>query len=142
MRGFFSASGVLEMQTILIIDESPAQIRDLAERIEHWGYDTLAASSTVEGIEVARTLGPDLILLDQCLLETTGLEALSVLCRDPLTRDIPVIMLSSRPHPAAKIRALWHGARDYLSKPVDAAALSDALDVALDYPVRTPSLAV
>lgn len=130
------------MQTILIIDESPAQVRDLVQLIERHGYRTLTACSTSEGIEAAREHQPDLVLLDQCLLETRGLEALAALGRDPLTSEIPVIMLASRPHAAAKIRALWHGARDYLSKPVDAGALTDALVMALDYPVRVTSLAV
>lgn len=130
------------MQTILIIDESAPHARHLAQLIERRGYRTLASSSTSEGIEAARHRQPDLILLDQGLLESAGIEALSALGRDPLTSDIPVIVLASRPHAAAKIRALWQGARDYLSKPVDAGALADAVGVALDSPARSPSLAV
>ena len=105
-------------------------------------HGELVGHHVEDGLEAARAQQPDLILLDQCTLETRGLEALSALGRDPLTSQIPVIMLASRPHAAAKIRALWHGARDYLSKPVDAGALADAVGVALDYPARSHSVAV
>lgn len=71
------------------------------------------------GIELAREHRPDLILLDMHLPDLSGTEVLGRLQADPLTRDIPVVILSADATSAQQERLLARGAAAYVSKPID-----------------------
>ncbi|MDN5872762.1 MAG: response regulator transcription factor [Sinobacteraceae bacterium] len=99
---------------ILVIDDE-AQIRrflDIGLRAE--GYEVLLASNAAEGLALAATQSPDLLILDIGLPDRDGHEVLAEVRQ---WSQLPVLMLSVRDAEAEKVRALDRGANDYMTKP-------------------------
>ena len=102
-------------EPILIIDDS-TELRSLLESILPFsGYHTLSASTGEEGLELATTLRPDVILVDLELPDTTGLKVIEELNRRGIT--IPTIMITGYGSEGTAARALRLGAQGYLVKP-------------------------
>jgi two-component system KDP operon response regulator KdpE len=99
---------------ILVIDDE-AQIRrflDIGLRAE--GYEVLLAANAAEGLALAATRSPDLVILDLGLPDRDGHDVLAELRQ---WSQVPVLMLSARDTEGEKVRALDHGANDYVTKP-------------------------
>jgi two-component system KDP operon response regulator KdpE len=99
---------------ILVIDDE-AQIRrflDIGLRAE--GYEVLLAANAAEGLALAATRSPDLVILDIGLPDCEGHDVLAELRQ---WSQVPVLMLSVRDAESEKVRALDHGANDYVTKP-------------------------
>jgi two-component system KDP operon response regulator KdpE len=99
---------------ILVIDDE-AQIRrflDIGLRAE--GYDVLLAANAKDGLALAATQSPDLVILDLGLPDMDGHDLLAELRQ---WSQVPVLMLSVRDAENEKVRALDHGANDYVTKP-------------------------
>lgn len=103
-------------QKILIVDDTPADIEALNELFQDQ-YQTLAAMSGAEGLELALTLDPDLILLDLVLPDMDGYQVCAKLNADLRTKDIPVLLMAGRDEAEDGSRGLDCGAADYLAKP-------------------------
>lgn len=101
---------------VLVIDDDEL-IRDmLTDSLELSGYEVQTASDGVKGVECARQMVPDLVVLDVQMPELDGFEVLRSLREDAATRETPVLMLSSLNKPHLKIKALEAGADDYITK--------------------------
>ncbi len=99
---------------ILVIDDE-AQIRrflDIGLRAE--GYEVLLAANAADGLALAATQSPDLVILDIGLPDREGHDVLDELRQ---WSQVPVLMLSVRDAESEKVRALDHGANDYVTKP-------------------------
>jgi two-component system cell cycle response regulator DivK len=92
------------------------------------------ASDGVEGVEQARSWGPDLILIDLRMPRMDGFEAIEVLRGDPKTADIPIIAISAWASAKHKERALQVGANEHFTKPVDLSRLIDTINSYLSHP--------
>ena len=104
---------------VLLVDDN-SQIRQLlALGLEESGYDIVEAATGVESLEQARTTRPDLIVMDLAMPDGNGDEAIASLKADPLTRDIPVIVLTAMLHGLLIDRAIAAGAAEILHKPVN-----------------------
>ncbi len=103
-------------RTVLVIDDDPNAIYLLRENLADGGYQVVGATSSDDGLRKARDLRPDAISLDILMPDKDGWQVLKELKADPLTRDIPIIILSIVDE---KTRAYRMGAFDYLVKPVD-----------------------
>lgn len=90
------------------------------------------ASTGEDGIEVARQLRPDVIIMDVVMPGLNGFEATRLLARDQDTADIPVIMLSTRNGESDRVWGLRQGASDYLFKPVSRDDLLCSVDAVLE----------
>ena len=114
---------------ILIIDDS-TELRSLLESIlPYSGYHTLSASTGEEGLELASTLRPDVILVDLELPDTTGLKVIEELNRRGLT--IPTIMITGYGSEGTAARALRLGAEGYLVKPFTTEEVLSSVEKAL-----------
>jgi len=111
-------------ERILIVDDDSAIRSMLKQYLHDRGYETEEASDAKEAIGKARSLRPDLILLDIMMPGLSGYDVLRVLKNDEITRDIPVIVVSVLED---KQRALMLGASDYLTKPVYEGELFDKI---------------
>lgn len=102
---------------ILVVEDEPAVREMLRFVLEQDGFTV----HETEDAETARarinTQAPDLLLLDWMLPGTSGVELARGLKRDPLTREIPIIMLTARGEEDDKVRGLEGGADDYITKP-------------------------
>ncbi|MDR0858160.1 MAG: diguanylate cyclase [Oscillospiraceae bacterium] len=101
---------------ILIIDDSRLNILALS-KILSADYSLFAAKSGAEGLAIAAKNRPDLILLDLMMPEMDGYEVFRRLLKQPETRDIPVIFVTSSPEQDNEEAALIMGAADYIIKP-------------------------
>lgn len=108
---------------ILIVDDIETNRRLLEGRLAAEYFETAAACTGPECLEVARAFAPDLILLDVMMPGMNGFEVCQALKRDPVTAHIPVVMITALDQREARIAGLKAGADDFLTKPVDDVAL-------------------
>jgi CheY-like chemotaxis protein len=114
---------------ILYIEDNPANIEVVARFLRAWPDTTLTCeTSGREGIDAAVRDVPDLVLLDIHLPDLPGDQVLNELVAMPVTAAIPVVVLSADATPGAVRRLLAHGARAYLTKPIDLAELGRLLE--------------
>ena len=109
---------------ILVVDDVPDNVDILQMRLESQGYEVVTAGDGVEAIEKTRELLPDLVLLDIMMPKMDGIDALKRLKADPALPFIPVILVTAKADASDVIAGLESGGDDYLTKPVDHAALS------------------
>ena len=115
------------MSKILIVDDSPAQLHTLRKMVEEGGHQAVIADSGEAAIELAADENPELILMDIVMPGMSGYQATRTLRRDESTRHIPVILVSSKDGEADRAWGLRQGAKEYVTKPVNARTLLDAI---------------
>lgn len=104
-------------RTILIVDDEQA-IRDMiAAALEMAGYVTIEAADGQAALQIVIDQRPDLILLDWMLSNQSGIDLARRLKRDPVTAEIPIIMLTAKGEEDHKVKGLEAGADDYITKP-------------------------
>jgi twitching motility two-component system response regulator PilH len=108
---------------VLVIDDSPTETRILGHTLIKAGYRVEIAVNGLEGVEMARRLMPDLILMDVIMPALNGFQATRMLSRDAATARIPIVILSTKDQSTDRTWGLRQGAVDYLVKPVDMAEL-------------------
>lgn len=101
----------------LIIDDSGTVVFALRRILQSTGYTTQEAFDAESGIEIARTERPEVIFLDIVLPGMNGFAALRLLRRDPLTKNIPIIMMSSNEQATEQFFGSRIGADDFMKKP-------------------------
>jgi adenylate cyclase len=109
---------------ILIVDDVPDNVDILQMRLEAQGYEVVTAGDGLEALGKIRELLPDLVLLDVMMPKLDGIETVKRLKADPALPFIPVILVTSKADASDVIAGLESGGDDYLTKPVDHAALS------------------
>ena len=105
-----------EKQTVLAIDDMPANLKLLGEILKP-EYRFLVATSGAQGLELATSKQPDLILLDVMMPEMDGYEVCRQLKANPLTQSIPVIFITALKEETDEEKGLEIGAIDYITKP-------------------------
>ncbi len=106
-------------RTILVIDDEPVNIQLLRRKLEWEGHSVLSASNGSDGIELAKSGEPDLILLDIMMPGMDGFEVCQKLREDDQTKSIPVIFVTAQNSKQGKLEGLEAGAVDYITKPID-----------------------
>ena len=120
------------MAQILIVDDSPTEAHVLRGILERNGFDVEIAGNGAEGIERARELRPDLVLMDVVMPGLNGFQATRQLSKDPETRVIPVIIVTTKDQDTDRVWGLRQGARDFLTKPVSEKTLMEKINVVLE----------
>ncbi|MDR5836863.1 diguanylate cyclase domain-containing protein [Caballeronia sp. LZ034LL] len=103
---------------LLIADDQPLNIRVLYELL-HDVCDIFMATSGSQALQICQAEAPDLILLDVVMDDLDGHEVCRRLKADPLTRDVPVIFITSQDRADDEVKALELGAVDFISKPIN-----------------------
>jgi PAS domain S-box-containing protein len=114
----------LKYNTILIVDDDQMSREMIQSFLQREGFHVLLAATGEEGIRIAREERPGAITLDVMMPDMDGWAVLAALKSDPLTHDIPVIMLTVAED---RSRGYTLGASDYVTKPVDWNRLSEIL---------------
>lgn len=122
------------MKRVLVVEDVQLN-RDLLVQLLEEEYEVSTAADGAAGIEAARRVRPDLILMDLQLPLVDGWEATRRIKADPELRSIPVIAVSSHAMPGDEQRALDSGCDGYLSKPLDETRLFEMLETLLGPPV-------
>ena len=109
----------MPISKILVVDDSPTERHFLSEILTKQGYQVVMAESGEEALTKAKQLKPDLILMDVVMPGLNGFQATRAITKEAETKDIPVIMCTSKGQETDKVWGMRQGARDYVVKPVN-----------------------
>jgi two-component system cell cycle response regulator DivK len=106
------------MTKILIVEDNEMNRDMLARRLERKGYAVVCAVDGPEGIAMAQSEAPDIILMDVALGEIDGWEATLAIHANPATAEIPVIALTAHALESDRLKSIEVGCVDFETKPV------------------------
>ena len=113
----FEDSPQVRNASILIVDDTIYNIQLLSLMLIRQGYKVYQATSGLEALDKVKEQLPDIILLDIRMPDINGYEVCTRLKSNPITKDIPIIFISSIEEPSEKVEAFSVGGVDYISKP-------------------------
>jgi CheY-like chemotaxis protein len=116
------------MARILLVEDNEMNRDMLSRRLVRSGYEVVIAVQGEEGVELARTTSPDLVLMDMSLPVLDGWEATRRLKGDPATREIPIIALTAHAMSGDREKARAAGCDDFDTKPVEYARLVSKIE--------------
>ena len=119
------------MARILVADDDPLSIKLLNFRLSSVGHEVIFAVNGGEALEIATREKPDLVLLDIMMPVMNGFQVLRKLKSQEETKNIPVIMLTSKVQEKDVVFGLEAGAEDYITKPFSFAELNARVNRAL-----------
>jgi DNA-binding response OmpR family regulator len=102
---------------ILVVDDEPDALELVEVNLATAGFHVVTAGDGKAALKKARSILPSLIILDLMLPEVDGLEVCKTLRHDPVTQDIPIIMLTAKATEIDRVLGLELGADDYVTKP-------------------------
>ena len=119
------------MARILIVDDSPSQLAGIRRIVEKLGHQPLTAEDGQAGVEAAKRELPDLILMDVVMPNLNGFQATRSISREPTTKHIPVVLITTKDQETDRIWGMRQGARGYLTKPFTETELADVISSTL-----------
>ena len=119
------------MANILIIDDSPTEVHVFKTMLEKHGHTVHIAESGEEGVEKAKEILPDLVLMDIVMPGMNGFQATRQLSTIEATKSIPVIIVTTKDQETDKVWGIRQGAKDYIVKPVKEEDLVSRVNSAL-----------
>lgn len=115
------------MARILFVDDDPFTLETLDKSVQIFGHQAILASTGKQGLDMARSHIPDLIMLDMRLPDMDGLTILKNLRLTPSTAPIPVVVLSASPEVDFAEVSQAAGADNILNKPIRLQTLQDVI---------------
>lgn len=119
------------MAKILLVEDNEMNRDMLSRRLQKKGYEVVTAVDGVEGVALAVSEAPALILMDMSLPVVDGWEATRQLKASPATRSIPIIALTAHAMSGDREKALEAGCDDFDTKPVELARLLEKIEALL-----------
>lgn len=120
------------MKKILLVEDNEMNRDMLSRRLVRKGYEVGIAVDGRQGVEMAQSAAPDLILMDMSLPVLDGWEATRQLKNSDATRHIPIIALTAHAMSGDRERALEAGCDDYDTKPIELARLLEKIETMLN----------
>jgi|SRR4051812_33003807 DNA-binding response OmpR family regulator len=105
--------------TVLVVDDDPVILKLLEVNFEMEGFEVVRAADGAEGLERARAVLPDIVILDVMMPRMTGYEVAKALREDEDTAHIPIIFVTARAQSQDVERGMELGVDDYVTKPFD-----------------------
>jgi CheY-like chemotaxis protein len=115
-------------KVILIVEDDPKSLKLTRDLLKISGYTTIQATDGKQGLELAKAAKPDLILMDIMMPKMDGYAACHGIKADPVTRNIPVVMLTAVGYELNKKLAERMGADGYVTKPFSRQELLDVIN--------------
>ncbi|PNS08193.1 twitching motility response regulator PilH [Solilutibacter silvestris] len=115
------------MAHILVVDDSPSQLLGLRRVVEKLGHQCSTAEDGAAGVELAKSLLPDLILMDVVMPNLNGFQATRSITREETTRHIPVVLVTTKDQDTDRMWGMRQGARAYITKPFSEKELSEVV---------------
>ena len=119
------------MAKILLVEDNEMNRDMLSRRLERKGYEVEMAVDGRQGVDKAKTLAYDLVLMDMSLPEIDGWEATRELRADPATKELPIIALTAHAMSGDREKALEAGCNDYDTKPIELGRLLGKMEALL-----------
>ena len=112
---------------ILVVDDSPVELRLVTAALASGGYRILTAVDGEDAVEKAISEQPKLIVLDVVMPKKNGYQVCRTLKTTDETKNIPIVLLTSKNQDSDKFWGMKQGADEYLTKPFDSAALLETV---------------
>jgi DNA-binding response OmpR family regulator len=112
---------------ILLVDDEPSIVKMVGKRLEVEGFDVLIATDGQEGLTQARSVSPDLIVLDLMLPKMNGYEVCTMLKQDARYQRIPIVLFTAKAQEKDEKLGMECGANAYVRKPFRAQELLDTI---------------
>ena len=119
------------MAKILIVDDSPTDIHVIEAMLLKAGHEVVAVDSGEKAIDTAHDIEPDLILMDIIMPGLNGFQVTRMLSKNPLTSNIPIIILTTKNMETDRVWGLRQGAKEFLVKPPSSNSLLATIDLCL-----------
>ena len=119
------------MAKILLVEDNEMNRDMLSRRLTRRGFDVVMAVDGVQGVAMAKSEGPDLILMDMSLPVMNGWDATRALKTDPETQQIPVIALTAHVMTGDREKGIEAGCDDFDTKPVELSRLLGKIEALL-----------
>jgi two-component system cell cycle response regulator DivK len=119
------------MAKILLVEDNEMNRDMLSRRLARKGYEVVVALDGAQGVEMAHSEAPDLILMDMSLPVLNGWDATKSLKTNPGTGTIPVIALTAHAMSTDREQALQAGCDDYDTKPIELSRLLEKIEALL-----------
>ena len=113
----------MAIKKVLVVDDSATERHVLGEILGKQGYEVFFAEDGEKGVEQAKLIKPDLVIMDVVMPGMNGFQATRAITKDPETAHIPVIICTTKDQETDKVWGVRQGAKDYVVKPIDAADL-------------------
>lgn len=107
------------MAKVLVVDDSPTEIFQFKDMLEGLGHIVITAENGRDGVAIANSEQPDVVLMDIVMPDMNGFQATRQICRGEKTSHIPVIIVSSKDQETDKVWGQRQGAQGYITKPVN-----------------------
>ncbi len=117
------------MKKILLVEDNEMNRDMLSRRLQKRGYEVLIAVDGQQGVEMAQSQSPDLILMDMSLPVMDGWEATRALKSATTTKHIPVIALTAHAMSTDRDKAIEAGCNDYDTKPIELPRLLEKMEM-------------
>jgi len=127
-------------RSILVVDDNHTALAVIGRRLGRLGYLTVLCDKATDALDQVATRRFDLVLADMVMPGMSGMQLLRALRASPDTRDVPVILLTSRSDPAAAVTALAAGADDHVAKPFDFDVLAARIERVIGHARRLADL--
>lgn len=105
------------MSRILIIDDDVTITELMKALVTMEGHEAVTVNDSLQAMESARSMGPDLITLDLMMPGLTGFDLCKLLNEDPQLSSTPIVIVSAKDDPESREKALQAGAREFITKP-------------------------
>jgi len=115
------------MARILVVDDSPTMLTATTKILELGGHEVIPAKNGEEGVEKSISESPALIFMDVVMPGISGFEATRMITTNPDTKDIPVIILTTKDQETDRVWAKRQGAVDFIIKPPNESMLLEKI---------------
>ncbi len=112
---------------ILLVEDNPATVDVIQESLEFLDYDSAVAEDGQKAVDLAATYLPDLIVMDISLPKMDGLEATTLIRKNPKTQGIPILAATARAISGDREKCIQAGCDDYIAKPFTYSKLGAAI---------------
>jgi twitching motility two-component system response regulator PilH len=113
----------MAIQKVLVVDDSKTEIMFMTDLLVKNGFTVRSAENAEDAFRKLAEEKPDLILMDVVMPGQNGFQLTRAISRDPQFADVPIIMCTSKNKETDRVWGMRQGARDYITKPVDATEL-------------------
>jgi len=110
----------MPIKKVLVVDDSKTELMFLTDLLQKSGFSVRTAENAEDAFRRLAEEKPDLILMDVVMPGQNGFQLTRAISRDPLYADVPIIMCTSKNQETDRVWGMRQGARDYITKPVDA----------------------
>ena len=119
------------MSKLLLVEDNEINRDMLSRRLQRRGYEVISAVDGEEGVKMAQSEAPDLILMDMSLPVLDGWDATQQLKAGPETRSIPILALTAHAMSGDREKAIEAGCDDYDTKPIEFSRLLEKINALL-----------